>query len=222
MAQKTDGKNDRNHKLISAFCRIESKDMNIIDGIISIIIEYYKHATWSNQLKGDNIELSEDDSKAICTEYPKGSGHSVCANFTINRGDLISWELECRFRGRAYNFLGVVSSQITDFNLCPGKGMKHAHGIDDEHNKIYDGTSTSYVHCDWLKPQLPLNSILTLRIIADWTEKQCKLTFFYKEQKLNTANEDCTMLLPELDDAYVWYPCVTPYNKNAYCIIRYV
>ena len=38
---------------------------------------------------------------------------------------------------------------------------------------------------------------------------------------MNETNDDYTILLPELEDKYVWYPCVTPYNKDSYCVIRY-
>ena len=59
----------RNLLTISGYCRTESNDMNVIDGIILIIIEYYKSAKWSRIHKGQGIELSEDDSKATCIDY---------------------------------------------------------------------------------------------------------------------------------------------------------
>ena len=56
---------------------------------------------------------------------------------------------------------------------------------------------------------------------ADWRDsKCCKLSIFYENKKLNDTNDECTILLPKLDDEYVWYPCATPFNKDAYCIIR--
>ena len=41
-----------------------------------------------------------------------------------------------------------------------------------------------------------------LKLTANWTGKQCKLSIFLDEN---------TFLLPELKEKYVWYPCVTPY-----------
>ena len=40
------------YKLIYGYCRIESNDMNIVDGIISIIFEYQRHAQWSKRYYG--------------------------------------------------------------------------------------------------------------------------------------------------------------------------
>ena len=60
--------NERLLRLISGYCRIQSVNMNIIDGIIRIIYEYNQIATWSKEFKGDSIELSQDDTKATCVE----------------------------------------------------------------------------------------------------------------------------------------------------------
>ena len=214
---------NRRFKLIRGYCRIESSDMiYIIDDIISIIFEYQKLAKWSKKHKGKYIDLSEDDTKAICTkpDWTEPS-HSVCADFYINRGQSISWELECKFGGAWCNFMGVVSSQITDFSSCPARKMKNAYGVDDSANGVYLGQNY-YEAPSWSKPRFPIDMVFTIKINADWTEKQCKLTFYYQGIKLNDENDEYTMLLPEIDDEYVWYPCVTPYNKKAYCIIRYV
>ena len=35
------------------------------------------------------------------------------------------------------------------------------------------------------------------------------------------TNDQYTILLPELEDQYVWYPCVCPYDEHAYCIINF-
>ena len=83
---------DKNYKLISGYCRIESNDMNIIDGIILIIFEYCKVAKWSNVYKGSYIKLLDDDTKAKCVE---DAGHSVRADLFVTKGKIISWELEC-------------------------------------------------------------------------------------------------------------------------------
>lgn len=53
---------DRKYLLVLGYCRMESKSMHIIDGIISIIFDYQKHAKWSSQYKGDSILLLEDNS----------------------------------------------------------------------------------------------------------------------------------------------------------------
>ena len=105
--------------------------------------------------------------------------------------------------------------------------VKDAYGIGDGVNTIYLGSERVYTHkkgdvdVEWDKPVLG-HEVFTLAITADWTEKQCKLSFFYQEKKLNDTNDEYTLLLPELDDRYVWYPCVTPYNKDAYCIIHFM
>ena len=67
--------------LICGYCRTESNDMHIVDGIILIILQYHKHATWSNEYKGKRIKLSEDDTKAMCVE--SSGGHSIRANFVL-------------------------------------------------------------------------------------------------------------------------------------------
>ena len=211
---------EKNYKLTAGYCRIESGDMNIIDGIISIIFEYQKLATWSNIHKGGMIKLSEDDTKATCVDDDYQSvGHSVRADFCIARGQMVSWELEFKTTNDPCNFFGVVSSKVKDFSICPYRGMKGAYGLDDENDMIYKGYNRE--KSSWDKPEFPTHQTVTLKVIADWTEKQCKLTFFYNEKKMGEMNEDYTMLLPELEDDDVWYPCVTPYNNKAYCIIRY-
>ena len=188
--------------------------MNIIEGIILIIFEYHKSAKWSKEYKGNAIDLSEDDSKATCTD----EAHSVRAHFCIPRDGILSWELECKIGANGCNFFGVVSSKVTDFDDNPDCSMKDAYGLDDEVCFIYQGANV--VGSDWHKPEFPINEVFLLRFVADWREKQCKLNIFYDGKRLN-EDENYTMLLPELNENFVWYPCVTPYNKGAYCIIRY-
>ena len=224
----TDRKQDKNFLLISGYCRTESDDMNIIDGIISIIFEYQQSAKWSNIDKGEYIRLTDDDSKAICDDgdedsfFAVGYGHSVRADFCIKRGETISWELECKIIHSYGNFFGVLSpSEVAlTFHDCPATGLEHAYGIDDEKNCIYNGGGAT--RSEWTKPRFPQNKIFTIRVIANWTEKECKLTFYYNEQKLNSKQDDYTMRLPPLNENVVLYPCVTPFNKGAYCTIRYV
>ena len=223
MAQKASNKL---LSLIHGYCRIESNNMNIIDGIIYIIFEYHRIAIWSNKYKGKSIQLFEDDCKAMCVDKRRQS-HSVRADFSIERGQIVSWELECKQTCWNYYFYGVVSSKQQDFDGCPGYGhIKDAYGIDDMAQRIYLGNRSVYSNSDrvevkWNKPKLPDDKVFTLKMTADWRDKQCKLIIFYKGKKLNNTNDEYTLLLPELDDDYVWYPCVTPYNKDAYCIIRY-
>ena len=80
----------RKHKkciLIAGYCRIESDDINIVEGIISMIFEYQKLAAWSGQYKGSQINLTDDDTKAIA--IGPDEGHSVRADFAIARGDIV-------------------------------------------------------------------------------------------------------------------------------------
>ena len=211
--------------LIYGYCRIESNNMNIIDGIIYIIFEYHKIATWSNKFKGKSIELTEDNTKAMCIDELE-EGVSVRADFNINRGEIKSWELECYQTSINCYFYGVVSSKQQDFNGCPYFDIQDAYGIDDCPNGVYLGNRRVYINEDidmiWNKPRLPSEEVFILKIIANWKETQCKLTFYYKGEKMNDTNDEYTLLLPKLDDNYVLYPCVTPFNEGAYCIIRYV
>ena len=103
--------------LIAGYCRIQSNGMNIIDGIITIIYEYHKIATWSKEFKGDSIELMEDDTKAICKRRPEGQ--SIRADLSIEQGQSVSWELESyQSHFRCY-FYGVISSKQNQFDLNP-------------------------------------------------------------------------------------------------------
>ena len=52
---------------------------------------------------------------------------------------------------------------------------------------------------NWKKPTFPQNKLFTSRFIANWTKKQCKLTIFYNDEKLNSNQNDYTMLLPTID-----------------------
>lgn len=108
--------------MIAGYCRLESQNMNIIDGIIDIIFEYQKLLKWSNIFKGKTIELSEDDSKATCTGYDDLSAeiNSVRTEGPIQRGQWVSWELECEIKTEN---CGVVSSKVTDFRRCPAGSM---------------------------------------------------------------------------------------------------
>ena len=208
--------------LIAGYCRIESNDMNIINGIILIIFEYHKCAKWSNENKGMALELSEDDAKVTCIkEDIDTTGNSVRADFAINRGDMVSWELECKITHYPCNFMGVVTSKVTNFDINPSFGMEHAYGIDDAQNTTFNGNGHEEYVTNWNKPRFPVNEVFMIKIIADWTQKQCKLTFFYNEKRLNDKDENCTIKLPELDNNVVIYPCVTPYNEGAYFVIRY-
>ena len=204
--------------IVRGYCRIKSNDMNIIDGIILIIFEYHRSATWSNTYKGDNIKLFDDDSRALRVD--DDGDHSVRADFCIERGKIISWELDCYIVIRHCNFIGVVSSKTLDFNASPKDGMTDAYGIDDGDEELYVG-KTEPVLITFNRPEFPLQEVFKIKVVANWIEKQCKLTFYYKDEKINDKNDDYTILLPELDDMIVWYPCVTPFNKDAYFIIRY-
>ena len=211
-------KDEKNLILIHGYCRIESSDMNIIDGIISIIFKYYKCATWSTEFIGSKMTLEDNETKAVCME---GSGHSVRANFFVGRGEIVSWELKCYIMYSNCNFFGVISSKQTDFNTCPHRSMPGGYGIDDSPNYGYQNGTVGMQHLNWQKPKLPTRKEIILKMTADWSHNQCKLTIFYNDEKLNKDNDQYTILLPELDDKYVWYPCVTPYNEDAYCVINY-
>ena len=225
MAQKM---KNRLLDLIRGYCRIESIDMNIVQGIITIIYDYHKFATWSKKFKGKAIELSEDDIKA--SNFKIGHHDSVRADFSIERGEITSWELEIYQSRRYAHFYGVVCSGLENFDSCPYEksihGFRGAYGIDDWENGIYKGGRRNYV--DWnrsliTKPQLPIQEVYKLKMVADWTDGvHCKLSIFYKDRKMNDGTDEYTLLLPKLDEKYVWYPCVSPYSRGAHCIIRYV
>ena len=229
MAETCD-KEMKEYFLISGYCRFESGDMNIVDGILSIIVEYQKqYAKWSNTYKGDNIKLLEDDCKAVSVAN-EDIGHSVRADFGIERGQIVSWELEIFQTNVSAYFFGVVSSKESNFNGCPyNEVVKDAYGIDDEMFFIYLGNGRVSMKSQgadfydtWNESSLDYKTP-QLKMIADWTQKQCKLSIFYQERRITFQKsiDEYTILLPELDDEYVWYPCATPYNKNAYCVIRY-
>ena len=212
-------------RLIHGYCRLESNNMNIIDGIIMIIYEYHQIATWSKIYKGSYIQLFDDGTKAKCIE---NSGHSVRADFCINRGEIVSWEFDCYASTAWYYFYGVISSKQKNFNKCAGdENLVDGYGVEDDSNMIYFGKGPEEIDDEngkiiWNKPTFPEMELFTLKMTADWRNKQCKLSIFYESKKLNESNDDYTFLLPELDDKYVWYPCATPYYEGSYCIIRYV
>ena len=54
---------ERQCMLISGYCRLESGDMHMIDGILPIIFKYQRTAKWSNEFKRDEIELSGDNTQ---------------------------------------------------------------------------------------------------------------------------------------------------------------
>ena len=212
---------DTNYILVAGYCRTESNDMNIIDAIISIIFEYQRVAKWSNKYKGDKINLLENDSKAICTDdNVEGEFHSIRADFCIARNQIVSWELEAITKTSNCYFYGVVSSEVTNFNQCPAGSMSDAYGVDDSADCVYNGGGQTWLK--WSKPFFLSGKVFIIKIIADWTGKQCKLTFYYNGKKLNDSNDDYTMIVPKLEDNVVLYPCVTPCNPHSYCIIRYV
>ena len=209
---------DRIFKLINGYCRMESNNMNIVSGIIGIIYEYHRPvACWSKEFKGDSIELMDNDTKAYC----KGTkeGQSVRADFSIKQGEIVSWEVESYQSYFGCYFYGVISSKQQKFDSSPSNKMDHAYGVDDYEDTIYLG-EREYL-TEWDKPKLPRSEIFILKMTADWRGKQCKLLIFFNEEKLNDTDNECTILLPILDDDEILYPCVTPYNKDAYCIIRF-
>lgn len=213
-------------KLVIGYCRIHSEDMNIVDGIIDIIFEYQQPAKWSSIYKGNMIKLEDDESKAVslgCDEGDSLEFNSVRSDHPIERGQIVSWEFECKITGENCNFYGVVSSKVMakDFKRCPAGSMANAYGVDDSKNYIYATGESSHQVSKWLKPAFPLKKVFQLQFVADWTEERCKLSIFYQGKRLNDENEKCTILIPKLDDNEVLYPCTTPCNPDAYCIIRY-
>ena len=208
--------------LVAGYCRKESNNMNIVNGILLIIYEYQRFAKWSSIHKGKDIKLSEDDSKATCSSNNRGHAEkgSVRADTCIERGQIISWSLECYITGDSCNFIGVVSSHCVNFNGNPYWGLKHAYGIDDWPDAIYNGAG-SCSDCKWQKPKLPIKELFKIKVMVDWTDERCKLSFYYNGKKLNEENEEYTIVLPEFDDDILLYPCVTPFNKDAYFKIEY-
>ena len=83
-----------------------------------------------SNIKGPDINLSEKNTKAVGTEDWSGDG--VRAKDPIQRGSVTRWELEMYGRGGMWNFAGMVSNDITDFNQLNywGKG-KNLYGVDD-------------------------------------------------------------------------------------------
>ena len=123
--------------------------------------------------------------------------------------------MDCYQTDTYSHFYVVVSSKQEDFNACRDYDeFENAFGVDDPENWIYLGNEHDVVNME-------TDKVYTLRITANWKDKQCKLIFYYQGKKLNETNHEYTILLPDLDDQYVWYPCVTPHNKDAYCIIHY-
>ena len=153
---------------------MESQDMNIIDGIISIIFEYLKCATWSKTFKGSQIVLSDDDTKAICVV---DRGHSVRADFAINRGEIVSWTLKCLIIFHKCSFYGVVSSKVTEFDDCPKANMDNAYGIDDRENHGYTNGLHQMRRLKWYKPGMPVAKEFILKMTADWTEKAVQIEY---------------------------------------------
>ena len=72
--------------------------------------------------------------------------------------------------------------------------MTHAYGVDAGANAMYMGGDI--IKCDFEKVAFDTNKAFILRIIAFWTEKQCKLTFYYNGKKLHERH-DYTMKLPQ-------------------------
>lgn len=217
----------RNELLISGYCRMESNNMNIIDGILLIIFKYQRTAKWSNKYKGNMIELSEYDSKATC--LGAYAGHSVRTDTGVKKGEIESWELEFYIIETCSNFIGVVTSKSmeSNFNYNPSSRMEDAlegYGIDDDDEYYYDGMNSTkgYERLTWEKPAFPKEQSSNIKLIVDWRGEQCKLIFYYNGKKLNDTVDEYTMLLPVFDDDIILYPCVTPYNKGAYCVIHYV
>ena len=168
MTQKPDSKQ---LSLIHGYCRRQSNNMNIVDGIIYIIYEYQRLARWSKIHKGDKIKVSEEDTRAECIE---DHGHSVTADFCIDRGQIVSWEFECyQFSYWSY-FYGVISSKQTDFNMCPDEELQDAYGVDDDYNMIYLGDvavdieEQATLKGKWIKPEFPIKKIYKLQMTADW------------------------------------------------------
>ena len=211
---------ERRFALISGYCRIKSNDMYIINDIILIIFDYHRSAKWSNTYKGKGIELFEDDSKAMCVDEAK-QGCSVRADFYIERGDIVCWELECMIIWDGYNFIGVVTSDFDHFDDSPIGFKSGAFGIDDTDDALYEDSFSSSRVLEWNKPWFARNKVFNVRIVADWKEAQCKLTYFHNGKKMNGTQDDYTLMLPELKDNTILYPCVTPYNKDAYFKIRF-
>lgn len=214
----TMAKQNEKYLLIARYWRTESSDMHIIDDILAIIYAYHTFAGWSNQYKGTGIELSIDNGY-FKAENTIDYGHSVRGECAIQRGVITCWELECRKStfpdiygpDDGIHFYGVVSSKIQDFNTCPEHGMKGCYGTKSSDEVIW-----------WTKPCFPKFEVFKIKMIADWTEKRCKLSIYYQGKKFNEFNQDYTMLLPKLDDNHVWYPCVSPNGIGSYCIIRYL
>ena len=129
--------------------------------------------------------------------------------------------MECFITGASCNFIGVITSKCTEFNNNPYWGLIGGYGIDDWPDVIYSG-SGAVRDFTWEKSKLPTKEVFKIKVTADWTSKQCKLSFYHDGKKLNPDNEDYTILLPEFDEDVVLYPCVTPFNKGAYFKIDYV
>ena len=109
--------------------------------------------------------------------------------------------------------------------------MTNCWGIDDYDGQVYMGQHSigwMDVPSNWKtdKPELPLEQTFGLRFSADWTKERCKLSIWYNDNLLGNISDDdgtnYTFLLPQLSDQHHWYPCATPFNKNAWVKIKYL
>ena len=148
----------------------------------------------------------------------------------LNEDRLYHGSWNCYQDWRNFYFYGVISSEQNEFDgdRTPDRGtITGCYGIDDHRNQIYLGGrcvwshSTREIDENWTKPLLPNNEVFLLNMTADWSETRCKLSIFYQGKKLNESNDQYTILLPKLDQEFVWYPCVALAHENSHCTIQY-
>ena len=207
--------NKKDELLITGYVRLMS-EMSVPYEIVQICMAYFLFKPiWSSIYKGIKMWITEEGTKAIATT----SGVAVRTEFGINRGEKVSLELVCMIMATSFNFIGVVSSIETEFNTEPQYGLPEAYGVDDCLNKGYIKKGKGWTKLSWDKPQFIQNKEFKIRMVIDWTDgNQCKLTIFYDGKQLNES-QDYTMLLPEIEDDYIWHPCFSAANGDAYCKI---
>ena len=89
--------------------------------------------------------------------------YSVRADFGINKGDIVSWELDVYITHNTCNFMGVATSQIMNYNSRPSKGMKHAYGIEDGRYTVYNGNGKEE-RIAFKKPEFPTKQVFNVKM----------------------------------------------------------
>ena len=189
--------------------------------LYTVMCIYYQiQFKWSQTHKGENIHLSEDESKATFSS----TDHSLRAKYPILKDGISSYKCTIHTQYYGFTFIGLVLSDTESFTGATiwDRSLLDFYGIDQRPNvycynsKMLDYEGKPAISCG------PIESFKLIMKVDDKSYESTVLSFYYQDKLItNASNHNVyTMKLPKIEEEQDWFPCIAFYNSPAWVQIE--